>query len=112
MSQSFLALVNGVPRMTLSLPNIYDQSVTVVSGTPGANEIQGPVTAGTPITLPSSGSYTVVSSVTSLNVYLNGDRTERTLDWNTSGSSPYTAIVLTFDLVVGDRIDFRTERNT
>lgn len=111
-----LTLTNGVPRQAV-IPGtslIYDQSVTVVASGAGANQINGPVTTGTAITLPSSGSYTLnANSVANLNVYLNGDRLEQTFDWNTSGAGPtFTAISLTFNLVVGDRIDFRAERTS
>jgi len=112
-----LALVNGVPRQAV-IPGtslIYDQSVTIVtSGGNGSTTLNGPITSGTAITLPSSGSYTLnANSVANLNVYLNGDRTEMTLDWNTSGAGPtYTAVSFTFNLVVGDRVDFRIERTS
>ena len=111
---NYLALVNGVPRQSV-LPGtslIYDQSVTVVASGAGANQVNGPVTAGTAITLPSSGTYTLnANSVANIQVYLNGDRLEQVFDWSTSGSGPnYTAIQLTFGLVVGDRLDIRSER--
>lgn len=116
MAQSFLALVNGVPRMTanVALPNIYDTSVSIVaSGATPPGSLNGPVTTGTAITLPSSGVYTLNGGVPNLQVYLNGDRLETTYDWNTSGSGPnYTAIAMTFDLVAGDRLDFRIERSS
>lgn len=116
MATSALVLVNGVPRMTAitaSLPLIYDQSVTIVtSGGNGSTTLNGPITSGTAVTLPASGSYTLnANSVPNLQVYLNGDRTEITIDWNTSGGGPtYTAVVFTFNLVVGDRVDFVVER--
>ncbi len=118
MATSALTLVNGVPRMTAitaSLPLIYDQSVTVVvSGASPPSSLNGPVTSGTAITLPASGSYTLnANSVPNLQVYLNGDRTESTIDWNTSGSGPtFTAITFTFNLVAGDRVDLRIERGS
>lgn len=112
-----LALVNGVPR-TFTVPGtslIYDQSVSIVaSGGNGSTTLNGPVNGGTAITLPSSGVYTLnVNSVPNLNVYLNGDRLESVIDWNVSGGGPnYTAITMTFQLVVGDRLDFRMERTS
>lgn len=118
MATSALTLVNGVPRMTAitaSLPLIYDQSVTIVtSGGNGSTTLNAPVNSGTAITLPSSGTYTLnANSVPNLQVYLNGDRTESTIDWNTSGSGPnFTAITFTFNLVVGDRVDLRIERGS
>lgn len=112
-----LALVNGVPRQQ-TIPGtslIYDQSVAiVVSGASPPISLNGPVTTGTAVTLPASGSYTLnVNSVPNLNVYLNGDRLESVIDWNTSGAGPtYTAVQFTFNLVAGDRIDFRMERTS
>jgi hypothetical protein len=48
--------------------------------------------------------------VVSVNIYLNGDRLEYGIDWNTSGAGPnYTAFTLIFGLVVGDRLDLRVE---
>lgn len=87
--------------ITSSLPPIYSQTVS------------GPVTASTPITLPASGTYTVVSGVTSLNIYLNGQKLIYSVDYNTSGSGPnYTAFVLTQNIVTGDVLELREERNT
>lgn len=112
-----LALVNGVPRQSV-IPGtslIYDSSVTIVtSGGNGSTTLNGPITSGTAISLPSSGSYTLnVNSVPNVNIFLNGDRVESVIDWNTSGAGPtYTAVQFTFDLVVGDRIDFRIERTS
>lgn len=112
---NFLRISNGIGRSFAesgSTP-IYDQRVTVVASGAGVNQVNGPVTAGTPVTLPSSGTYTVVSGVTSLNIYLNNTRTEYVIDWSTSGAGPsFTAVTFTFDLVVGDYIDIRAERNT
>jgi hypothetical protein len=115
-----LVLVNGVPRqqaITTSLPLIYDESVTIVAtggGGSGSNSLNGPIAANTPITLPASGNYTLnTNSVPNLQVYLNGDRTESTLDWNASGAGPtYTAITFTFELMVGDRVDLVVERQS
>lgn len=112
-----LSLVNGVPRQS-AIPGtslIYDQSVTIVaSGGNGSTTLNGPITSGTAITLPVSGSYTLnINSVPNVNVYLNGDRLESVIDWNTSGAGPtYLAVQLTFNIVVGDRVDFRIERTS
>jgi hypothetical protein len=111
---NYLGLVNGVPRGA-TLPGttlIYDQSITVVASGAGANQINGPVSSGTPITLPASGTYTLnANSIANINIYLNGDRMEQTFDWTTSGAGPnYTAFQFTFILVVGDRLDIRAER--
>ena len=106
---NYLALVNGVPRQSV-LPGtqtIYDQSVSVVTSAVGGNQITGPVTAGTSITLPASQTYTGAE----LNVYLNGDRLEPIFDYSYVGSgSGKTQIQFTFGLVVGDRVDFRIDR--
>jgi hypothetical protein len=113
---NYLALVNGVPRQSV-LPGttaIYDQSITIVAsgGTPPST-VNGPVSSGTALTLPASGVYTVLSAVPNMNIYLNGDRLEYLLDWNTSGAGPnFTAFTLTFGLVAGDRLDLRTERSS
>lgn len=117
MATSFLTLVNGVPRSAIpsgASTVIYDQSVSIVSsGATPPSSLTGPVTAGTSITLPSSGSYTLnVNSIANIQIYLNGDRLEQVFDWSTAGSGPnYTAFQLTFDLVVGDRLDIRSERS-
>lgn len=102
---TFTRLVNGVLRsfQESATATIYDQSATI-----GA-----PLTTGSPLTLPSSGSYTVSNGVTSLNVFLNGQKLIYTTDWNTNGAGPtYTAVVFTFDLLVNDIVEFRQERPT
>lgn len=118
MPSTALVLVNGVPRqqaITVSLPLIYDQSVLIVAsgGTPPAS-VNAPVTAGTAVTLPASGIYTLnANSVANLQVFLNGDRLEQVYDWTTSGSGPnYTAVQFTFQLNALDRLDFRIERSS
>ena len=114
---NYLSLVNGVPRQSAlpSNPLIYDQDVSVVaSGGNGSTTLNGPISSGTAITLPSSGSYTLnANSIANISVYLNGMRLEQTLDWTTSGSGPtYTAIQLTFGLVANDVLAIRSERNS
>lgn len=107
---NFLRLVNGVPRSFAesSATTIYDERLTVVSGAPAnSNEVTGPVTTGVSVTLPNSGTYSGLE----LQVYLNGDRIEPVFDYNyvgTGGSK--TQIQFTFDLVVGDTIDFVKQR--
>jgi len=100
-----LALVSGIPRMVdeSASPTIYDQSLTVVSSAPGAGQILGPIAAGTPITLPSSQSYTS----SELEVYLGPDRLNPLFDYSYSSS---TQIALTFQAVAGDVIRFRIDR--
>lgn len=102
----FLRLINGVPRQANESGGggtIYDQSLTVVASSPGPNEIVGPIITGTNITLPAAQTYDDLD----LQVYLNGDRLEPVFDYNYVGSPPRTQIAFTFDIVVGDRIDFR-----
>lgn len=97
-----LALVSGVPRMVdeSASPVIYDETYTVPSN----------ITAGTPITLPNSGSYTGEE----LEIRLNGVRMDSGIDYNfVGGAPPRTQVVFTFDLVGGsypDLINFRIDR--
>lgn len=101
----FTRLVAGVLRSfdESSTTAIYDQSSTIVA----------PLTTGSPLTLPSGGTYTILSGVTSLNLFLNGQKLIYLTDWNLSGSGPnYTAVVFTFDLIVNDIIEFSQERPT
>lgn len=105
-----LELINGVPRMRdeASPPTIYDESLEVVSSGAGAGQINGPISTGTPITLPSSGSY----EADELEIYLNGARLEDAADYNYVGAGPTrTQVSFTFDIVVGDDIRFRVDRS-
>lgn len=110
-STTALVLTNGFPRtQTIAGAPVYDQSISIVSSGTPPSSLTGPVIAGTVITLPASGTYQINSSVVTMNIYLNGDRLEYNIDWNTSGSGPsFTAFTLTFGLVVGDRLDLRVE---
>jgi len=103
-----LALVAGIPRMRdeFALPDIYDEELSVVSGTPGAGEINV-VTAGNPVTLPNSGTY----EGSELEVNLNGQIMLDGLDYSYVGSAPRTQITFTFDLAVGDIVNFRKTRD-
>lgn len=90
------------------LPAIYDQRLTVVSGAPGnSNQITGPVTTGTNVTLPQSGNYTGLE----LEVYLNGDRLEVTVDYTYVGSGTKTQVQFTQQLEIGDTVDFVKQRS-
>lgn len=113
---SALAFVNGLPRMGIvvtTLPNIYEAEVSIVaSGGNGTTTLNAPIVAGTPVTLPNSGTYTVVSGVTNLHVELNGIDLTYLLDFSTSGTTPFTSVSFTFALAALDVIKFRTERNT
>lgn len=93
---------------TLGLPDIYDESILVKSsGATGDNEINGPVSAGTSISLPGSQTY----NSTELNVYLNGNRLETVFDYVYVGDAPRTQIQFTFDLEPEDRIDLEIDRS-
>ncbi len=100
-----LELVNALPRMTAesASPAIYDETLVVVSGGAGAGEINGPISAGTPVTLPSAKTY----SSDELEVYLDGDRLKSVFDYTFDSS---TTVAFTFELVVGDVIRFRIDR--
>lgn len=105
----FLRLSNGVARSfdeASAPPAIYDQSLEVVASGAGANEINGPVTAGTSVTLPASQTFDSAE----LQIYLNGDRLEPIFDYSYVGSVPRTQVQFTFELVVDDRLDFRIDR--
>jgi hypothetical protein len=114
MSTSALQLVNGVPRMQVILPLIYDKTVSIVaSGGSAPNSLNGPVSSGTAITLPGSQTYTLNSnSVPNLQIKLNGQWLEYTTDWATSGTTPFSAFTLTLTLQVGDLLELRIERNS
>jgi hypothetical protein len=88
-------------------PTIYDDYVDIIAGASNPpNQLHGPVTAGTAITLPNGATYTGAE----VEVYLSGQRIEDVIDYNYVGGGARTQISLTFDLVVGDRIRFRIDR--
>lgn len=101
-----LELVLGIPRMTdeSASPAIYDETLKVVASGAGAGEINGPITAGVPVTLPSGKTYTS----NELEVYLDGDRLKPVFDYNHASS---TTITFTFQLLVGDVIRLRIDRS-
>lgn len=86
--------------------SIYDQRITVVSGAPVGNQITGPVSPGTNVTLPSAETY----NSSELKIYLNGQKLKATVDWNTVGSVPRTQVTFVDTLQVGDKLDFLIER--
>ena len=97
---NFLRGVNGVPRTFAESgsPTVYLQAIDVVSL----------ITSGTNITLPAAGTY----SGDELIVTLNGSFLDPAFDYNYVGAGPSrTQITMTFDLVIGDRIDFKKYRN-
>lgn len=100
-----LAIVNALPRMTdeSASPTIYDETLTVVASGAGPGEINGPITAGTPVTLPSSKTYTGDE----LEVYLDGDRLTPIFDYTFDST---TTVAFTFELKAGDVIRFRIDR--
>jgi hypothetical protein len=104
MSQK-LALVMGIPRMVdeSASPTIYDQTISVVASSPGAGEILGPISAGTPITLPLGKTY--ISD--ELEVYLSGERMKSVFDYNFNSA---TTVTFTFQLLAGDYVRFRIDR--
>lgn len=100
----FLRLSNGVPRSfneSATLP-IYDETIEI-----GVDTAPGGVATGNPITLPSSQTY----EGEELEVYLNGQRADSLIDYNFVGIAPRTQISFTFDLVDGDKVRFRRDRN-
>lgn len=82
---------------------IYDQSLQVVASGAGAGQINGPISANTPITLPNSKTY----NSTELQVYLNGLRMAPTTDYAYTSS---TQIAFTFSIQIDDIIRFYTDR--
>lgn len=112
--------VNGIPTLkniSATLDPVYRAQLVVVSGAPGAGEIQTNgtdgdsrpiVTSGTDITLPSSETY----EDHELNIYLNGKKQTYLIDYNFVGAGPgRTQIEFTFDLYVDDLIEFKKERD-
>lgn len=72
---------------------VYEAYIQVVAGTAGANQIQGPITNGTAITLPNSRSFTGAE----LTVRYNGVDLVYLLDYTYVGSGPtYTQVSLNF----------------
>jgi hypothetical protein len=104
----FLRLVNGAARSfdEGASVTIYDQPLTVVPSGAGANQINGPVITGTAVTLPVGGTY----SGAELEIRLNGQRLEQLYDYNYVGAGTRTQVSFTFDLAIGDRVDFRVDR--
>jgi hypothetical protein len=76
---------------------IYDEVLVVGSGG---------ITTGTNITLPNGGSF---DTDIQIELYLAGQFLELNEDYNIVGSTPYTQVQMTFDLVEGDRLRFRND---
>lgn len=106
---NFLRLSNGIGRSFAESSSIaiYDQVITIVSGTAAnGNQVQGPVSSGTAVTLPLARTYTGFE----LELFLNGQALETVLDYNTVGVTPFSQVSFTFGLVVGDTLSFRIYR--
>lgn len=102
----FTRIVNGVLRSfeESGSPTIYDQTISIVASGAVSPDLNGPVTSGTNITLPSSKTYTGDE----LQIFLNGLRLDDVLDYNTTSS---TQIQMTFNLEAGDKLRFYIDRN-
>ena len=100
-----LALVLGIPRMVdeSASPTIYDQNLEVVASGAGAGQINGPISAGTNVSLPSGQTY----SGAELEIYLGLDRLRPVLDYSYASS---TQVQFTFQLTAGDLLRFRIDR--
>jgi hypothetical protein len=95
--------------------NVYEEVMVVVPGVPANdNEIQGPVSSGTNITIPLDSrdsnvqeQYLVGAGL--LSVYLNGQLLELGVDWLEVGAVNTLSqqIQILQNLVVGDRLIFR-----
>lgn len=103
---------------TLDQPS-YDEFREIVASSPTGNQLAGPITSGTTITLPTnsrlSGSpqqYYIVGKGT-LEIFLNGQVLQlgETGGWSESGTSltPSSQITINQDLVVGDFLSFRID---
>ena len=102
---SFTRIVNGVLRsfQESNSLTIYDQPLLVVASGATTGQVNGPITTGSPVTLPLGKTYTAYE----LEVYLNGQRLEDSIDYAFNSS---TTVVFTFDIIVGDLIRFRIDR--
>ena len=91
-------IINGIPRIQAEsgTPIIYDETIQILS----------PVTAGVPVSLPNSKTYTGDE----LKVKFRGQDLTDVYDYNWVGSGAKTQVVFTFDLQIGDYIGFRIDR--
>jgi hypothetical protein len=109
-----------IPSFRFENENTYEETLAVVSGAPADdNEITGPVTSGSLLTLPldsrnlnNARSYRNGSG--DLELYLNGQKLELSDDWSEVGAvgTLQTQVVIDRDLVVGDEIVFRDAART
>lgn len=91
----YMTIESGIPKMRDTASAIYT----------GDYDVLATIDANTPITLPSSKTYTS----SELRVYLNGQLMDVVTDYNYVGSPPRTQISFVFDLVEGDSILFRID---
>jgi hypothetical protein len=85
-----------------------EENLDIVSGAPSnGNELQGPISAGTPISIPNSETY----EDTDLQIFFNGQQIDVIGEYNYVGAGPIrTQIAFTFDLEAGDEITFRIDK--
>jgi len=100
-------LVNGVFRQTATVQTYtvpYQQTLLVVASGATTGQINGPISVGTPVTLPSSQTY----NSTELLVELNGQELAPVTDYTYTSTSSITFV--NYTLVVGDLIKFTITR--
>jgi hypothetical protein len=118
LTRSIKRLDQAIAEAVGSLDNpSYDEIIDVVSGAPANdNEITGPVSSGTNITIPLNSrnadvqqQYTVGGGT--LGIYLNGVRLNRGEDYAEVGTTGDASSVIQtlFDLIVGDVLIFKAE---
>jgi len=83
-----------------------ETTLEVVSSSPGANEIAGPIVSSTAVTIPDSVTYEDAD----LQVFLNGQQLDLVGDYNYEGSGTRTQVSFTFELLVGDKLTFRVDK--
>ena len=88
-------VISGIPRYQELGATAYEETYSVAS----------PISAGTDITLPNSGTYTS----SELTIYLNGQKMTYLEDYAYVGTPPRTQVEFLFDLVAGDLVVFRKE---
>lgn len=93
-----LVLTNGLPIMTSISTAAYDESIYYISG----------LSANTPITLPSSGSFSS-SAAKDIIIILNDRIVEVTRDFTVVGAGPtYTQIQFGYDLTNDSVVRFKS----
>ena len=104
-----LELVAGIPRMVTDAasPTIYSKFIEIVESGPTGDQLVGPISANTPITLPASETY----DSSELQIWLNGIRQTYGVDFLYVGDTPRTQFKMLFDLEVGDKLKIYKDRN-